>query len=64
MGRPSSVGSPSPNKTVPLASTTQNGVHHWRNEYDAYVPQQDLIDSYMPPFQACVEKGAVTSLMW
>ena len=47
-----------------MESTTQNGVHHWRNEYDAYVPQQDLIDSYMPPFRACVEKGAVTSLMW
>lgn len=24
---------------------------------------QDLVDSYMPPFQACVEKGRVSSLM-
>ena len=27
------------------------------------VTQQDLVDSYLLPFQACVEKGKVTSLM-
>ena len=25
------------------------------------VPMQDMIDSYMAPFQACVEKGEVSS---
>ena len=30
---------------------------------DANVSMQDLVDSYMPPFQACVEKGRVSSLM-
>ena len=28
-----------------------DGVYHDRHEYDAYVPVQDLMDSYMPPFQ-------------
>jgi pre-mRNA-splicing factor SYF2/beta-D-xylosidase 4 len=46
-----------------MESTTENGVHHWRNEFDATVTQQDLVDSYLAPFQACVEKGDVTSLM-
>jgi hypothetical protein len=27
------------------------------------ISQQDLVDSYLPPFQACVEQGEVTSLM-
>lgn len=34
-----------------------------REHFDATVPMQDLVDSYMVPFQACVEKGQVTSLM-
>jgi len=34
-----------------------------RRHFDATVPIQDLVDSYMVPFQACVEKGRVTSLM-
>jgi beta-glucosidase-like glycosyl hydrolase len=46
-----------------MESTVENGVHHWRNEFNAVVSIQDLLDSYMPPFQACVEKGRVTSLM-
>ena len=46
-----------------MESTTNNGVRHWRNEFDATVTQQDLIDSYMAPFQACVEKGKVSGLM-
>ena len=39
------------------------GVHHDRNHYDAKITQQDLLDSYMLPFQACVEKGKVSGLM-
>ena len=46
-----------------MESTTNNGVHHWRNEYNAEISQQDLVDSYMLPFQACVEKGRVSGLM-
>ena len=34
-----------------------------RTHMDAHVPQQDLVDSYLPPFQACVEQGKVTSVM-
>ena len=46
-----------------MDGTTENGVHHDRNHYDAIITQQDLIDSYMQPFQACVEKGKVSGLM-
>ena len=34
-----------------------------RYHFDANVTAQDLADSYLPPFQACVEKGNVSSLM-
>ena len=34
-----------------------------RNHIDAYVPQQDLVDSYLPSFQTCVEEGKVTGVM-
>jgi beta-glucosidase-like glycosyl hydrolase len=27
------------------------------------VPQQDLVDSYLPPFQSCVEEGKVSGVM-
>jgi hypothetical protein len=30
-----------------------------RHHIDAYVPQQDLADSYLPPFQTGVEEGKV-----
>ena len=47
-----------------MEGTTQpDGEYHWRMEIDSNITQQDLIDSYMLPFQACVEKGQVTSLM-
>jgi beta-glucosidase-like glycosyl hydrolase len=36
---------------------------HNRQEFNAIVKQQDLVDSYMAPFQDCVEQGKVTSLM-
>ena len=34
-----------------------------RNHIDVYVPQQDLVDSYLPSFQACVEEGRVSGVM-
>jgi beta-D-xylosidase 4 len=44
-------------------TTEADGEHHDRNHVDSIVPMQDLIDSYMLPFQACVEKGRVSGLM-
>ena len=46
-----------------MDGSTEVGVHHDRNHYDANITQQDLLDSYMLPFQACVEKGRVSGLM-
>ena len=34
-----------------------------RNHIDVYVPQQDLVDSYLHSFQACVEEGKVSGVM-
>ncbi len=35
-----------------------------RHHIDSYVPQQDIVDSYLPAFQSCVEEGHVTGIMW
>ena len=40
-----------------------DGEEHDRQHVDSVVPMRDLIDSYMKPFQACVEQGEVTGLM-
>ena len=34
-----------------------------RYSFNAIVSQQDLVDSYLPPFQACVEEGEVSGVM-
>ena len=34
-----------------------------RNHIDSFVPQQDLVDSYLPSFQACVEEGKASGIM-
>lgn len=34
-----------------------------RYHFDATVPQQDLVDSYLPSFQACAEEGKVSGFM-
>lgn len=34
-----------------------------RHDFNANVTMQDLVDSYMPAFQSCVEKGRVSGLM-
>ena len=44
-------------------TTQRDGEKHDRQHVDSIVPMQDLIDSYMKPFQACVEQGDVTGLM-
>lgn len=47
-----------------MDSTTQKDGEHWdRDHVDSNVSMQDLVDSYMKPFQDCVEKGRVSSLM-
>ena len=47
-----------------MESTKEPDGESWtRHTIDATIPMQDLIDSYMVPFQSCVEKGRVTSLM-
>ena len=34
-----------------------------RTVIDSYVPQQDLVDSYLVPFQICVEEGQASGIM-
>ena len=34
-----------------------------RNHIDVFVPQQDLVDSYLPSFQTCVEEGKASGVM-
>ena len=34
-----------------------------RTTFNANISMQDLVDSYLLPFQACVEKGKVSGLM-
>mmetsp|Transcript_23199 Transcript_23199/g.65835 ORF Transcript_23199/g.65835 Transcript_23199/m.65835 type:complete len:902 (+) Transcript_23199:68-2773(+) len=47
-----------------MESTTQaDGEHQDRYHADSTITMRDLVDSYMRPFQACVEKGRVSSLM-
>jgi xylan 1,4-beta-xylosidase len=38
------------------------GVHHTRYSADPNITARDLVDSFLAPFQACVEKGRVSSL--
>ena len=46
-----------------MEASTVAGQSFDRHNFDANISQQDLVDSYMLPFQACVEKGKVSSLM-
>ena len=48
---------------TPPFTHAQVGQHDDRNHVDTAITMQDLFDSYLPPFQACVEEGRVTSLM-
>ena len=44
-------------------TTEKDGEEEDRMHVDSNVTLQDLIDSYMVPFQACVEQGKVSGLM-
>ena len=47
-----------------MESTTEpDGENENRGAVDSNVTQQDLLDSYMAPFQDCVEQGKVSGLM-
>ena len=46
-----------------MESSTVDGVSWNRQDFNAEVPMQDLVDSYLAPFQDCVEQGETTSLM-
>jgi beta-glucosidase-like glycosyl hydrolase len=46
-----------------MEHTTEGGQTHTRHDFSATISQQDLVDSYLFPFQACVEKGKVSGLM-
>ena len=46
-----------------MDSSNVDGEGHTRRDFDAEVSPQDLVDSYMPPFQDCVEQGKVSGLM-
>jgi beta-glucosidase-like glycosyl hydrolase len=43
-----------------MEDTTEGGVKLSRHTIDANITQQDLIDSYLAPFQACVEQVRAT----
>ena len=46
-----------------MESSTVAGVSWNRHNFNANISKQDLVDSYMAPFQACVEQGKVSGLM-
>ena len=46
-----------------MEHATEGGQTHTRHDFSANITQQDLVDSYLLPFQACVEKGEVSGLM-
>jgi len=46
-----------------MEHTTEGGQTHTRHDFSANITQQDLVDSYLLPFQACVEKAQVSGLM-
>ena len=44
-------------------TTEPDGESENRGAVNSNITQQDLLDSYMPAFQACVERGKVSGLM-
>lgn len=46
-----------------MDGSTVDGHQATRVDFNAVISEQDLVDSYLAPFQACVEQGEVTSLM-
>ena len=46
-----------------MENSKVDGTSWNRHTYSAEISSQDLVDSYMKPFQMCVEEGHVTGLM-
>ena len=46
-----------------MEKSCDGGVCHGREDFDAQVSIRDLLDSYLVPFQACVERGKSIGLM-
>lgn len=46
-----------------MEKSCAGGQCHGREDFDAAVSMRDLVDSYLPPFQACVERGKAAGLM-
>eukprot|EP01046_Picozoa_sp_COSAG06_P031098 COSAG06_NODE_3000_length_5979_cov_12.330272_4_plen_122_part_00 len=46
-----------------MEQSCDGGQCHGREDFDAIVPVRDLVDSYLYPFQQCVERGKAAGLM-
>ena len=46
-----------------MDGSTVDGPTATRVDFNAVISEQDLVDSYLAPFQDCVEQGEVSSLM-
>ena len=46
-----------------MEKSCAGGQCHGREDFDAVVSMRDMVDSYLPPFQACVERGKAAGLM-
>ena len=46
-----------------MEKSCDSGQCHGREDFDAQISMQDLVDSYMYPFQQCVERGKAAGLM-
>ena len=44
-----------------MEQSCDGGQCHGREDFDAQISMRDLVDSYLYPFQQCVEKGARTN---
>ena len=44
-------------------TTEKDGEHHDRNHVDSKISMQDLVDSYMKPFQVVVGEGNADCLL-
>eukprot|EP01047_Picozoa_sp_COSAG01_P064777 COSAG01_NODE_8634_length_2713_cov_1.980107_3_plen_86_part_00 len=46
-----------------MEKSCDGGHCYGREDFDASVSVRDLMDTYLPPFQACVERGDSAGLM-
>ena len=46
-----------------MEHATEGGQTHTRHDFSATISRRDLVDSYLLPFQACVEKGKASGRM-